>query len=60
MKKTPTSRQSHHGAPQQRDRFIETARALGANEDEEAFRAKLRVIAKQKPKDAPEPPKERS
>ncbi len=41
----------------QRDRFIETARALDADEDEEAFRAKLRTIAKQKPKDPPEPPK---
>lgn len=34
----------------QRDRFIETARALGADEDEAAFKAKLAVIAKQKPK----------
>lgn len=34
----------------QRDRFIETARQLGADEDEAAFKAKLAVIARQKPK----------
>jgi hypothetical protein len=34
----------------QRDRFIETARALECDEDEAAFRAKLAVIARQKPK----------
>jgi len=40
-------------APQsQRDRFIETARALECDEDEAAFKAKLTVIARQKPKDA--------
>ncbi|HVB15634.1 MAG TPA: hypothetical protein VNF04_03805 [Stellaceae bacterium] len=32
------------------DRFIETARALGADENEAAFKAKLAVIARQKPK----------
>jgi hypothetical protein len=37
-------------AKSQRDRFIETARALGADEDEAAFKAKLAVIARQKPK----------
>ncbi len=36
---------------QQRDRFIETARALGSDEDEAAFKAKLAVIARQKPKE---------
>jgi hypothetical protein len=36
----------------QRDRFIETARALGADEGETAFKAKLAVIARHKPKDA--------
>lgn len=46
------------GTTSQRDRFIETARALGADEDETAFKAKLAVIARQKPKDVPEPPKE--
>ena len=34
----------------QRDRFIETARALGADEDEAAFKARLAVIARHKPK----------
>ena len=34
----------------QRDRFIKTARALGANEDEAAFKEKLAVISRQKPK----------
>jgi hypothetical protein len=37
-------------------RFAEVARALGADEDEAAFRAKLAAIARQKPKDAPERP----
>ena len=31
------------------ERFRETARALGADEDEAAFDEKLRVIARQKP-----------
>jgi hypothetical protein len=35
------------------DRFRETARQLGCDEDEAAFRDKLRVIARQKPKDEP-------
>ena len=43
----------------QRERFIDTARALGADEDEAAFKVKLAVIARQKPKDEPEPPKAR-
>ena len=34
----------------QRDRFIEAATSLGCDEDEEAFRAKLTVIARHKPK----------
>ena len=42
----------------QRDRFIETAKAIGADEDEAAFKAKLAVIARQKPKD-PVPPGEK-
>ena len=33
----------------QRDRFIETARQLGCDEDEAAFREKLGSIAKAKP-----------
>jgi hypothetical protein len=43
----------------QRDRFIENARALGGDEDEAAFKAKLAVIARHKPKDkSPEAPDE--
>ena len=42
----------------QRDRFIETARAVGANEDEAAFKAKLAVIARQKPAPLVQPPKD--
>lgn len=34
----------------QRDRFIEAARELSADEDEVAFDAKLKSIAGQKPK----------
>lgn len=41
--------------PDQSRRFIETARALGCDEDEAAFREKLRVIARQKPKPATKP-----
>lgn len=42
----------------QRDRFIETARELGCDEDEAAFDAQLAVLAQHKPKDeaSPEPP----
>ena len=39
----------------QRQHFIETARAIGANEDEAAFKEKLARIARQKPKDEPAP-----
>jgi len=47
------------GSEAQRCRFIETARALGADEDEATFKAKLGVIARQKPKDGvPKPPKD--
>ena len=38
-------------AKSQRERFIETAHAIGSDEDETAFKAKLAVIARQKPKD---------
>ena len=41
-------------ASSQHDRFIETARALGCDEDEAAFDEKLKVIARHKPKDKPE------
>lgn len=44
------------GVPSQIERFKETARSLGCDEDEAAFRDKLRVIARQKPKAAQERP----
>jgi hypothetical protein len=40
----------HPDSKDQAARFIETARALGCDEDEAAFKAKLAVIARQKPK----------
>ena len=36
----------------QRVRFVEAARQLGADEDEAAFKAKLAQIARQKPKES--------
>lgn len=42
----------------QSERFIEAARELGCDEDEATFKAKLAVIARQKPKHEPEPPSE--
>lgn len=42
---------------QQSERFKEAAKALGADESEAAFRERLAVIARQKPKDAPEAPR---
>ena len=42
---------------QQSEQFVETARALGADQDETAFKAKLAGIARQKPKDVPTPDK---
>ena len=48
-----------HRPGDQRERFIEAARQVGANEDEAAFKAKLAQIARQKPKGGvPEPPKQ--
>jgi hypothetical protein len=41
---------SNQDEKSQKDRFIETARALGSDEDEATFKAKLAVIARQKPK----------
>ncbi len=38
------------GGRGQHDRFIEAARQLGADEDEGAFKTKLALIARQKPK----------
>ena len=49
-----TSKQSEHGGPDQRSRFIEAARELGADEDEATFKAKLGLIARQRVKDEPE------
>lgn len=37
----------------QYQRFVEEARKLGADENEEAFKEKMGVIARQKPKQAP-------
>jgi hypothetical protein len=39
----------------QRQRFIETARELGCDEDEAAFEEKLKRIATAKPKSLPKP-----
>ena len=48
------------GESEQRDRFIEAARQVGADEGEAAFKAKLAQIARQKPRgDVPEPPKDK-
>jgi hypothetical protein len=41
----------------QQDRFKEAARALGCDESEKAFDAKLANIAKQKPAPEPKPEK---
>ena len=51
------ARQPSSATTTQADRFIETARAIGAYEDEAAFKAKLAVVARQKPKDAPKKPR---
>lgn len=45
------SRPSKDDPVAQHARFVETARALGCDEDEAAFDEKLKVIARQKPKD---------
>ncbi len=39
----------------QHARFLETARALGCDEDEAAFDEKLKAIANGEPKDKPKP-----
>ena len=49
-------RPSESGTEQSR-RFAETARSLGCDEDEAAFDEKLKVIARQKPKDELKPAK---
>lgn len=48
------------GEVSQSQRFIEAARELGADDDEATFKAKLAVIGKHKPKDKPEPPKDKT
>lgn len=40
------------------DRFKETARALGCDEDPAAFDEKLKAIARHKPKNDSKPPKD--
>lgn len=50
MRKLPNSAEDDPQARKdQRDRFIETARQLGCDEDEAAFREKLGKLAKAKP-----------
>ena len=54
-----TKKANMEASGSQRDRFIEAARQLGADEDEAAFKAKLAAVVRHKPKgDMPEPPKE--
>lgn len=43
----------------QRDRFVEIARAIGADEDEAAFRAKLATTARQRIGPDPKSPAEK-
>jgi hypothetical protein len=45
----PTKPKSQH------QRFMETARELGCDEDEVAFEKRLKKIAKAKPSDQPKP-----
>ena len=52
----PGARSPGRSPAHQHRAFIETACALGCNEDEAAFRDKMRVIARQKPKDSTAPP----
>jgi hypothetical protein len=40
----------------QADKFADLARQIGADEDEARWEERLRQIAKQQPKDAPEKP----
>ena len=48
------------GKKSQLDHFKETARKLGAEDDEATFKEKLGAIARQKPKDHSEKPSKRS
>lgn len=52
------SRDAEAKVPMQRDRFIEAARQLDADEGEAAFKVKLAEIARMKPKDRQEPSKD--
>jgi hypothetical protein len=52
--KQQTKTQDHRTQSQ---RFIDKARELGCDEDEAAFKEKLKVIARQKPKTVPPPAK---
>ena len=56
MKDPGSSRIRQPIAQSQHERFVEAARKLGTDEDEAAFKEKLGVIARQKPKkgDMPE------
>lgn len=47
MKKSPSF--DPNPSQDQHSRFVETARALGCEESEEAFDEKLKAIARQKP-----------
>ncbi len=49
----PQKQGAARSAAEQRAKFEETARALGCDEGAAAFRDKLRVIARQKPKAEP-------
>jgi len=49
MPKEPRSKRKRT----QHDKFVELARAVGADESEAAFKRKLAKIAKAKPKDEP-------
>lgn len=52
----PAKHQKRAPDTEQVARFVETARALGCDEDEAAFDEKLKVIARHKPTDKPETP----
>lgn len=55
----PTKRQTAPPSASQADKFADTARALGCDEDEVAFKEKLRRIAREKPKDQTPAPDDR-
>ena len=51
MRFDQSSKEIIQAVTSQRNRFIEAARSIGADEDEAAFKAKLAVVARQKPGD---------